>query len=172
MINKKIILILENIRSLHNVGAMFRSADACNVSCIYLVGPSGIITPQVLNPKLAKTSLGTEKSVPWKHFWTIDEAIDDLPKNTDIIALEQANNSKNIFLNLKSLILNPHVALIVGNEISGVSQKALEKAADVVSIPMLGKHNSLNVACSTSVALYQILECHCEPRSNRGEAIP
>jgi tRNA G18 (ribose-2'-O)-methylase SpoU len=109
-----------------------------------------------LNPKLAKTSLGTEKSVPWKHFRTIDEAIDDLPKNTDIIALEQTKDSRNIFLNLKSLILNPHVALIIGNEITGVSQKALEKAADVVHIPMFGKHNSLNVAVAATVALYQI----------------
>jgi len=157
MKSKKIFLLLENIRSLHNVGAIFRSAEACQVFCIYLIGTTGIVTPEILNPKLNKTSLGTEKIVAWRHFWTIDEALNDLPKNTDIIALEQTKNSQNIFLNLKSLILNPNVALIVGNEVSGVSKKALEKAASVVNIPMLGKHKSLNVSSAATVALYQIL---------------
>ena len=161
MNSKKIFLILENIRSLHNVGAIFRSAEACRVFCICLIGATGIIKPEVLNPKLSKTSLGTEKSVSWKHFWTIDEALRDLPKNTDIIALEQTKNSQNIFLDLKSLILNPNIALIVGNEVSGVSKKALEKASGVVNIPMLGKHNSLNVSNATTVALYQIISTFC-----------
>jgi tRNA G18 (ribose-2'-O)-methylase SpoU len=148
-----IFLLLEHLRSLHNVSAIFRSAEACQVDWIYLLGPTGIINPQVLNPKLSKTSLGTEKTVAWKHFWDLDQALASLPKNTTIIALEQIKNAQNIFSYQFSA---PSYALIVGNEITGVSQKARQIAASIVHIPMKGKHPSLNVACATTVALYQL----------------
>jgi len=160
--SNKIFLVLENLRSLYNVGAIFRTAEACQVSKILLVGSSGIIIPEspkdqrqpLLNPKLAKTALGTQNLVFWQHFWTTDEAIKSLPKNPSLIALEQTKKSQNIF---QFNFPGNNLALIVGNEVSGVSRASLQKSTAVVNIPMFGKHNSLNVATACGIALYQIL---------------
>lgn len=151
-----IFLILENLRSLHNVGAIFRTADACGVDKIFLVGSSAVLTKNVINPKIAKTSLGTEKTVAWQYFSTTVKALKSLPEKTSIFCLEQTKNSQNLFLNLKSKFLNLNIALIVGNEKTGVSLKTLQKADRILHIPMYGKHNSLNVACATAIALYQL----------------
>ncbi len=153
-------LILDNIRSLYNVGAIFRASEAVQVKKIFLVGPTGILIPKspqdkrkpILNPKLAKTALGTEKQVSWKHYWSIKETIKGLPANTEIIALEQTAKSI-IFTKVKYKL---PVALIVGNELTGVSKDALKTAKAIVHIPMYGKHKSLNVSVATGIALYHI----------------
>jgi 23S rRNA (guanosine2251-2'-O)-methyltransferase len=159
--NKSIFLILENIRSLYNIGAIFRTAEACGVAKIFLVGPTGIIIPTnfhdkrkaVLNPKLTKTALGTERQVSWQHFWTTQEAIKTLPVGTQVIALEQTKTA----IQFNHYRYRLPLALIIGNEVKGVSQTTLTLCDAVVQIPMLGKHNSLNVSITAAVCLYQIL---------------
>ncbi len=158
----KLFLILENIRSLFNVGALFRTADGVGVSKIFLVGYSGVESnPKTketqLHPHLHKTDMGTTKLVPWQHFHSIQEVIDALrsqEKEITIASLEQNPQSHNL---LTYSPTSPALALILGNEIMGVSPSALQLSDVILEIPQWGKHNSLNVAVAGSIALYQLL---------------
>jgi len=160
-------LILENVRSVYNVGSIFRTAEAFGVKRIILVGYSGIMIPisskdnrpTVLHPKLSKTALGTEKIIPFKHFWATKKAIQHLRNQNGhpkIIALEQTEKSKSIF----SFKYNNNfpLAIIVGNEKIGVSKQALKLADEIVEIPMFGKHNSLNVSVATSLFIFDLFQ--------------
>ncbi len=158
-------IILENIRSIYNVGSIFRTAEAFGVSQIVLVGCSGILIPNnykdkrpvVLNYKLSKTALETEKIIPFKHFWSIKKAVKNLRDTNShlkIVALEQSTKSKSIF---SFKYNNFPLAIIVGNEKSGVSKEGLSLADKIIEIPMLGKHKSLNVSVATSIFLFNIL---------------
>lgn len=161
----QLFLILENIRSLYNVGAIFRTAEAAGVSKIYLIGPVGIIMPegpkdkrkQVLNPKLAKTALGAEKQVLWQHHWTIKPAIDDIKKqslaNINIFALEKNPSAKN-YTKIKYKL---PLALILGNEKTGIKKETLKLADNIIQIPMLGQNKSLNVAIACGIAMFEIV---------------
>ncbi|NOY14629.1 MAG: RNA methyltransferase [bacterium] len=160
--NLKLYLILENIRSLFNVGALFRTADGVGVEKILLVGYSGVdLDPQQetvkLHPHIHKTDMGTSQIVPWQHFPNIQEAVKYLRSNhktITIAALEQTPKSQNILTYQPS---TPAVGLILGNEIMGVSQAGLDLSDVVLEIPQWGKHNSLNVAVAGSIALYQLI---------------
>ncbi len=156
-------LILENIRSLFNVGALFRTADGVGVSKILLVGYSGVkLDPNqpdkvTLHPHIHKTDMGTSQIVPWQHFHTIQEAIKYLKSitpNITIAALEQHPKSQNL---LTYHPPTPAIGLILGNEIMGVSNTALNLSDVILEIPQWGKHNSLNVAIAGSIALYQLI---------------
>ena len=157
----KLFLVLENIRSLFNVGALFRTADGVEVSEILLVGYSGVkyyLDSQKiqLHPHLHKTDMGTTKFVPWQHFDDIQTAINYLKKKeskTEIVSLEQSPSSQSLF----SYRPTGDTALILGNEIMGVSTKALKLSDVVLEIPQWGRHNSLNVAVAGSIALYQLI---------------
>lgn len=153
------ILILDNIRSAHNVGAIFRTADGAGVEKLYLIG----ITPQP--PKnelylsdaektLKKTALGAEKTVAWKHTKTLTPLLKHLKdKGYVLVALEQSDKS------VDYREYQPHsskVALIIGNEVEGVDQKVLEKVDAILELPMRGKKNSLNVAVACGIALYHL----------------
>jgi 23S rRNA (guanosine2251-2'-O)-methyltransferase len=142
------IVILHNVRSLHNVGSIFRTADAVGIEKIYLCG----ITPEPvdkfgrLRQQLAKVSLGAEKSVPWEKVVGTTRLIDRLKKDKwKIIAIEQ--NKRSIpYFKIKAKDLEPKTALILGNEVSGLSQSVLERADKILEIPMKGKKESLNVS--------------------------
>lgn len=153
MKNKTSVLILENIRSVENTASIFRTADGFGVSKIYLIGttPAPIDRFKRIRPDFAKVSLGAEKSVSWEYRKEIGSVISRLKKDgVLVIALEQAPNSKD----LKSLPKPEKFAVIVGNEISGVSQEALDTADVVAEIPMLGVKESLNVSVAAGVALF------------------
>ncbi len=149
---KEIYLILQNIRSLFNIGSIFRSADAFSVSKIYLCGYSGHPIDKQID-KIAKTALGAEKSVPFEHYWQTASLIKKLKKQKiQIIALE---------LEKKAIALHKFkpkfpLAIIVGNEKLGVSSNVLKLADRKVYIPMQGEKESLNVAIAASIALYDI----------------
>lgn len=149
-------VVLDNIRSLENVGAIFRTADAFGIDKIYLGGVSGILRRgdlKFLNPKISKTALGAQLAVPWEHRWQTRRIVDKLKKEgARIVCLEQTKNAVNI------LGFNPEfpLALVVGNEINGVSKALLKRADAVVQIPMLGKKESLNVAAAFAVAAFEI----------------
>ena len=151
------ILILENIRSVHNVGAIFRTADAAGVDQVVLVG----ITPAPVDrfgrarADLHKAALGAEKTMPWKSVATIAEAIEPLRAELfQIIALEQAENS----VDYKKVSVGERVAVIVGNEVDGVSKEALAASDIVAEIPMAGDKESLNVSVATGVALFRLFD--------------
>lgn len=152
----KINLILDNIRSSENVGSIFRTADAVGVSRIFLVG----ITPSPIdrfgreNPKIKKASLGAEKNISWENAEDIEEVIKKLKKeNYKIVSLEQSEKS----IDYRDLKIKGNIALIVGNEVEGVSSKALRDSDEIIEIKMKGKKESLNVSVATGIALFSFL---------------
>ncbi len=153
----EIIAILHNIRSLHNVGSMFRTADGAGVAKIYLIGytpaPTDIFGKP--RPEISKTALGAEKSVPWESKRDIGKLIADLKKQGFLIlTLEQAKNS--IPYNKLKLKAGAKVALIAGNEVRGVAPSILKKCDKILEIPMRGKKESLNVSVAFGIAVFQI----------------
>ena len=158
--DKKICLIALDTRSSENVGSFFRTADACGVNQIYLVG----ITPAPIDKfnrpdsKIAKTALGAEKSVPYLYEKTINTTLKKLKKDDYIIiALEQAPNSVD-YRKIISLLgsLATKLALIVGNEVTGIPKNVLSKVDHIIEIPMRGIKESLNVSVATGIALYEL----------------
>jgi len=152
MKNKAVVAILDNIRSRENVGSIFRTADAAGVSKIYLCG----ITPQPPHPKISKTSLGADLMVQWeyhKQAWRLVEQLRS--EGYKLVALEKNKNSQNLFSQKANY--DP-MALIVGNEVSGISTSILKRSDLVISIPMRGQKESLNVAVAFGVAIYTLLK--------------
>jgi len=150
MKDKKVILVLNNLRSRFNVGAIFRTADAAGVEKIYLCG----ITPAPPHPKINKVSLGAEKSIPFEKKATTAWIVNKLKKEGyKIIALEQSKNSQP-YTEIK---IKDNIALIVGNEINGIPKSILDKCDKVIHIPMKGKKESLNVAIALGICLFDII---------------
>lgn len=150
------ILILHNIRSSHNVGSLFRTADGAGVDFVYLVGytPAPVDEFGRENKEIAKTALGAEKSVPWKKVSAIGALIKKLQEEKiSVIALEQTATSKNLF----EFAPPTQWALVVGNEVKGVDKKTCALCDTALEIPMRGKKESLNVAVAAGVALYYLL---------------
>jgi len=146
---KKFVLVLPNIRSAHNVGAMFRTADGAGVDKIYLVGYS----PCPPHPQLDKVSLGAEKWITWEYCRQTSRLLKQLKKEGyNIVALEDTKNSRNLFTYRPKFPL----ALIVGNEKTGVTKAVLKYCDKAVKIPMRGRKTSLNVSVAAGIAMYYI----------------
>ena len=146
-----IYIILENIRSMYNVGSIFRTGDAFLIQSIYLCG----FTPIPPHRDIQKTALGATETVDWKYFKTTQEAISDLQKqNITCYAVEQTKNS--ILLPQFIWDHNP-IGLIFGNEVDGVSQTTIDSCQGVIEIPQHGMKHSLNISISTSIVLWDIL---------------
>ena len=144
---RTIYVICNNIRSRHNVGAIFRNADAFGISKIYLCG----ITPQPDHARVEKVSLGAEKTVPWEYAKRAADIVKKLKKDgVQIVALEKNRTSHPI----KSAKFKSRVAIILGNEVDGVRGALLKQADIVVHIPMLGIKESLNVSVAAGIAMY------------------
>ncbi len=151
MPKKEIIVVLDNIRSRENVGSIFRTADAAGASKIYLCG----ITPVPPHDKISKTALGAETYVPWEYrakTWQVLRELKVKSLKFKVVGLEQTKASQNIFKFKPKFPL----ALVVGNEVSGLSPKILKYCDKKISIPMYGKKESLNVSVAAGVALYAI----------------
>ena len=149
---QKFYLILPNIRSCHNVGAMFRTADAFGVSKIFLVG----YTASPPKPQIDKVSLGAEKWIPWEKRKDLKRLVKSLKKKgVRIVGLEKTEMSEKIE-DLRLKIANHDIALIVANEVDGISEDILKLCDEVVHIPMCGKKESLNVSIAAGVAMYEI----------------
>ena len=148
-----LVLVLPNIRSGHNVGAIFRIADGAGVDKLYLTG----YTPCPPHVQIDKVSLGAEKWMPWEYCKQAGRLLKELKKmGYNIVALEQTKTSHNIF------IWQPKfpTALVLGNEKTGVSKSLLKYCDQSVEIPMLGKKNSLNVSVAAGIAMYRISLCN------------
>lgn len=147
--DSKIYLILDNLRSMENVGSIFRTADAAGVKKIYLCGT----TPKPPRKEIDKAALGAVDFVPWEYRESAVDLIQELKsKNISIFALEQTENS----VDYNTVEYPNELALIVGNEVDGVDSPLINLADLIIEIPMLGQKNSLNVAVATGIVLYQI----------------
>ncbi len=147
-----IIIVLDNIRSLNNIGSIFRTADAFRIKAIYLCG----ITARPPHRDIHKTALGATDSVDWKYFKTTEEAVNNLrDEGYQIIALEQAFESTP--LNCFTPEINCSYAIILGNEVHGIEQKIVDISDHCVEIPQFGTKHSLNVTVSGGVAMWDIL---------------
>lgn len=144
-------IILDNLRSAFNVGAIFRTCDAMRVSGLFLCGYTAF-PPHV---KLQKTSLGTIDYVPWKRFENTLEAVEYLQmQKIPVWAAETTSKSKPFY----SLQYPSSLGLVFGNEALGVSRDVLERCDDLIEIPLYGFKNSLNVATSCAVIGFKVLE--------------
>jgi 23S rRNA (guanosine2251-2'-O)-methyltransferase len=153
--NKREILVLENIRSVYNVGAIFRTADAIGIEKIYLIGTTPTPVDRFGRDRkdLHKCALGAEKSVVWQYFSKTSDALAEIKKEGyKILSLEQSDKS----VDYKSAEIHEKSALIVGNEVDGVSQEALSQSDQIIEIPMRGKKESLNVSVATGIALFEL----------------
>ncbi len=147
-----VIAVLENIRSSYNVGSVFRTADAFLLEAIYLTGYTGIPP----HKEIRKTALGAEDTVSWKHFPNAIAAIEDLKVNGyQVYAVEQVVDS----LSLEKINFNQDekIAVVFGNEVTGVEQTTIAQCDGCIEIPQLGMKHSLNIATAAGVVLWEIV---------------
>lgn len=148
-----IIIILDDIRSLHNIGSVFRTSDAFLIEKIYLCG----ITATPPNKEIHKTALGATDTVTWEYQKEVSTVIDQLKaEEIFVFAIEQVENS--IMLNEFEVEKDKKYALIFGNEVKGVSQQAIEKCDGVIEIPQLGTKHSLNISVSAGIVVWDLFK--------------
>lgn len=151
------ILVLENIRSVHNVGAIFRTADAAGIGKIYLTGytPTPIDRFGRTRRDIAKAALGAEKSVSWEHVKSANELLTELKgAGFTVVALEQSDKATDY----KAVKVPKKTVVVVGSETEGVSKPIIEMADVVAEIPMGGEKESLNVSVATGVFLFRLFD--------------
>jgi 23S rRNA (guanosine2251-2'-O)-methyltransferase len=147
---QKIYLILDNIRSMENVGSIFRTADAAGVIKIFLCG----ITPRPPRKEIDRAAVGAVDFVDWEYYEKVEEIISELRKDeVKIIALEQDKRS----IQYSKINIEESCAIIIGNEIEGIRKSTLDLSDSIIEIPMYGQKNSLNVAVATGIALFDII---------------
>lgn len=145
--NAMLYIICHNIRSRENVGSVFRTANAFGVAKIFLTG----FTPTPPHEKITKTALGAEQWVAWEKIYSPTRLIKKLRHDGfEITALEQSHNS----ITLEKYRPKKNIALIIGNEVSGISPRILQQCDKIIEIPMAGKKESLNVAVAFGIAAY------------------
>lgn len=149
----KIVAVLHDVRSVHNVGSIFRTADAAGITKIFLCGitPSPFDRLRNLRPDFAKVALGAEKYTPWESAKEITAILSHLKKEGySIFAAEQSKGS----VPYDTVPVPNKIALILGNEVAGLPPSVLELADHVIEIPMMGKKESLNVAVAFGVLAF------------------
>ncbi len=146
-----IIVILDNVRSLNNIGSVFRTSDAFLIEKIYLCG----ITAKPPHKDIHKTALGSTDSVAWEYVEDTLALIEELKrKNTKIASIEQADNA--IMLNSFSPVKNEKIAIVFGNEVKGVQQEVVSNSDYCIEIPQHGTKHSLNISVSCGVVLWDL----------------
>lgn len=150
-----LIVVLDDVRSLYNVGSVFRSADAFRIEAIYLCG----ITATPPNAEIHKTALGGEDSVDWKYFERTEDAVEDLhKKGVFVYSVEQVEHSTKLHtlnLNAESTTNNSHYAIIMGNEVKGVKQSVVDMSDACLEIPQFGTKHSLNVSVTAGIVIWE-----------------
>lgn len=147
-----IVVVLDNIRSMHNVGSVFRTADAFLIEAIYLCG----YTPQPPHRDIHKTALGATETVHWRYYATTSEAVEELRNQYyEVFAVEQVTDS--IPLNQLYQEPNEKIALIFGNEVNGVDAAVLPMCKGSIEIPQFGMKHSLNVSIAAGIVLWELV---------------
>jgi len=145
-----LVVVLDNVRSLYNIGSIFRSCDAFRVKSVYLCG----ITATPPNAEIHKTALGGEDSVEWKYFEKTEDVIQQLRQEDYFIySIEQVENSTRL-QNL-SLDATKTYAVVFGNEVKGVSQNVVDLSNDCLEIPQFGTKHSLNVSVAAGIVIWE-----------------
>ena len=147
-----LIVVLDDVRSLYNVGSVFRSGDAFRITAVYLCG----ITACPPNAEIHKTALGGEDSVDWKYFERTEDAVEELHRDGYFVySIEQVEGSTK----LQNLNLNPEAskgyAVIMGNEVKGVKQNVVDMSDDCLEIPQFGTKHSLNVSVTSGIVMWE-----------------
>ena len=146
-----IIIVLDNIRSLSNVGAFFRTADAFRIGALYLCG----ITACPPHREIHKTALGADETVKWRYFETTEAACRQLKEDGyRIYAVEQIENS----IPLQDFKFDTHTAYILGNEVEGVSEEALPYCEGAIELPQEGTKHSINVSVCAGIVMWKLFE--------------
>ena len=146
-----IVVVLDNVRSLNNIGSAFRTADAFLIEAVYLCG----ITATPPNAEIHKTALGAQNSVEWRYFKSSIEAVTQLKQNNYLVyAIEQAE--ERIFLNDFIPDKKKKLALVFGNELKGVENEVMQSVHGCIEIPQQGTKHSLNISVSIGVVLWDI----------------
>ncbi len=148
-----LVVILDNVRSLHNIGSVFRTSDAFRVECIYLCG----ITATPPHPEMHKTALGAEFTVDWKYVNNAVEAVDNLRQEGYVVfSVEQAENS--IMLEDMRLEQGKRYAVVLGNEVKGVQQEVIDHSDGCIEIPQYGTKHSLNVSVTAGIVIWDLFK--------------
>jgi tRNA G18 (ribose-2'-O)-methylase SpoU len=146
-----LVLVLDNVRSLNNVGSVFRTADSFLLEAVYLCGITG--TPP--HKDIQKTALGATDTVHWKYFENTLDALNELKSNQfQLYAIEQAENSQ--MLNKFQMQAQSKVAFILGNEINGVAQEVVDYCHGVIEIPQSGFKHSLNISIAAGIVCWEV----------------
>ena len=146
-----LIVVLDDVRSLHNVGSVFRSGDAFRVEAVYLCG----ITATPPHPEIHKTALGGEDSVAWRYFPTATEAVESLHNDGFFVySIEQVEGSTKL-QNLQ-LDTDKRYAVVLGNEVKGVHQEVVDASDGCIEIPQLGTKHSLNVSVTAGIVVWEV----------------
>ena len=138
-----LVVVLDDIRSLHNIGSVFRTSDAFRIECIYLCG----ITATPPHPEMHKTALGAEFTVDWKY---VNNAVDI------VYSIEQAEGS--IMLDRLELDKTKKYAIVMGNEVKGVQQEVIDHSDGCIEIPQYGTKHSLNVSVTTGIVIWDLFK--------------
>jgi tRNA G18 (ribose-2'-O)-methylase SpoU len=148
----KIIVVLDNIRSMHNVGSVFRTADAFLIEAIFLCG----YTPQPPHRDINKTALGATETVDWIYFPETLDALVELKNNGyDVFGIEQTNDS--VSLQKFPTSAEGKIAIILGNEVEGVQDTVLAECDGSLEIPQLGMKHSLNISVAAGIVLWELV---------------
>ena len=148
-----IIIILDDIRSLHNIGSVFRTSDAFLIEKIYLCG----ITATPPNKEIHKTALGATETVDWEYQKDVLSVIEKLKnESVEVFAIEQVENA--VFLQNFEINKDKKYALVFGNEVYGVNQKAIELCNGTIEIPQLGTKHSLNISVSAGIVVWDLFQ--------------
>ncbi len=148
-----LVVILDNVRSLHNIGSVFRTSDAFRVECIYLCG----ITAIPPHPEMHKTALGAEFTVDWKYVDNAVEVVDNLRREGYVVfSVEQAENS--IMLEDMRLEQGRRYAVVLGNEVKGVQQEVIDHSDGCIEIPQYGTKHSLNVSVTAGIVIWDLFK--------------
>ncbi len=153
---KDVVLILDNIRSVHNVGSIFRTAETAGVSKVYCIGTTPTPRDRFSQKRkdFAKVALGAEDLVSWEYLEAGEALVRKLKKDGfQIVALEQDEES----VYYRKIKFGNKVALVVGNEVGGVSKSLLKLVDEIAEIPMKGKKESLNVSVATGIMLFELI---------------
>lgn len=148
-----LVVVLDDVRSMYNIGSVFRTADSFRVEAVYLCG----ICQTPPSTEIHKTALGAEESVSWKYFQTALEAISELKKEGyEVLSVEQVEHSTK----LQHFVANPEkkYAIVMGNEVKGVKQEVVDASDGCLEIPQLGTKHSMNVSVTAGIVMYKFAE--------------
>lgn len=145
-----LVVVLDEVRSLHNIGAVFRTSDAFLVNSIYLCG----ITATPPHPEMHKTALGAEYTIDWKYFKNTEDAVNELhTMGYTVFAIEQCEGST--MLDKLVLETDKRYAVVLGNEVKGVKQEVVDMCDGCIEIPQFGTKHSLNVSVTAGIILWE-----------------